>query len=97
LGKPRNDNDGRGIFSALDADSEGEEGKFYVWTKAELQQLLGNDFDVFADYFNVNETGFWENEHYILLRKKTDEEIANEHKMTLDQLQKKVSIWKGSC
>jgi len=31
-------------YSALDADSEGAEGKFYVWTKEELQRILGNDY-----------------------------------------------------
>ena len=36
-----------GFYSALDADSEGEEGKFYVWTKTELAQILGADFATF--------------------------------------------------
>jgi len=49
-----------GFYSALDADSEGEEGKYYVWKKQELQQILGTDFNLIADYFNVNEIGYWE-------------------------------------
>lgn len=48
------------FYSALDADSEGEEGMYYIWTKEELKSLLGEDFPLFADYFNVNSSGIWE-------------------------------------
>jgi len=73
------------FYSALDADSEGEEGKFYVWTKKELQDLLGDEFDLFSDYYNVNATGLWEGK-YILLRKKSREEIAKKYKITIGEL-----------
>ncbi len=56
------------FYSALDADSEGEEGKFYVWKKDELQEILGDQFDLASKYYNVNEKGFWEHGNYILLR-----------------------------
>src|SRR5689334_17286046 len=52
-----------GFYSALDADSEGEEGKYYVWTQEELERELGGDngdFALFRDYYNVNSIGFWE-------------------------------------
>lgn len=66
-----------GYFSALDADSEGIEGKYYVWTKEELHKLLDeNTFDIFCKYYNVNEIGYWEDENYILLRKSSDKELA---------------------
>ncbi|MBK6835825.1 MAG: thioredoxin domain-containing protein [Bacteroidetes bacterium] len=66
-----------GYFSALDADSEGVEGKYYVWTKEELHKLLDEkSFDVFCKYYNVNEIGYWEDENYILLRKDSDKELA---------------------
>jgi uncharacterized protein YyaL (SSP411 family) len=74
------------FYSALDADSEGVEGKYYVWTKKELEQILENDFAVFADYFNVNETGFWEHENYILLRHDDDERIADKHSISVNTL-----------
>ncbi|MBL0047453.1 MAG: thioredoxin domain-containing protein [Bacteroidetes bacterium] len=74
------------FYSALDADSEGEEGKYYVWKKTELEQLLGADFTLFAAYFNINEIGFWEHGNYILLRKKQDEEIANQLKIPVSEL-----------
>ncbi|MGB0176552.1 MAG: thioredoxin domain-containing protein, partial [Owenweeksia sp.] len=58
------------FYSALDADSEGEEGKFYIWTEAELQRLIPeNEWADFAAFYNVNENGYWEKDHYILLRK----------------------------
>ncbi len=78
------------FYSALDADSDGVEGKFYVWEKAELQALLGNDYDVMADYININEYGFWE-ENYILLRMEDDETIAQKHNLTLAELKTKVA------
>ncbi len=49
-----------GFYSALDADSEGEEGKFYVWSKAEIEETLGNDADLFCNYYNVTAKGNWE-------------------------------------
>jgi len=47
-----------GFFSAQDADSESVEGKFYVWTKHEIDDLLGEDGSrLFSDYFFVKEEG----------------------------------------
>ena len=41
------------FYSALDADSEGEEGKFYVWNETELKLFI-KDYPIFKDYYNVN-------------------------------------------
>jgi uncharacterized protein YyaL (SSP411 family) len=71
------------FYSAYDADSEGEEGKFYVWTKEELQSALSNDFDLFADYFQVNEIGYWEHDNYILMRNKNVAELAVKYNLTI--------------
>ena len=49
-----------GFYSAQDADSEGEEGKFYVWTKKEIQEILGNDSEIFCLYYDVTDGGNWE-------------------------------------
>jgi hypothetical protein len=61
---------GKGNFySAYDADSEGEEGKYYVWNKEELEQVLGDDFGIFSEYYHIDETGYWEHGNYILMRR----------------------------
>jgi uncharacterized protein len=49
-----------GFYSAFDADSEGEEGKFYVWKKQEIKKLLGKDADVFCLYYDVTDGGNFE-------------------------------------
>src|SRR5579864_123896 len=54
-----------GFYSAQDADSEGEEGKFYVWKKNEIPEIIGNDTDVFCLYFDVTDGGNFEG-HTIL-------------------------------
>ena len=48
-----------GYYSALDADSEGVEGKYYTWTWEEWQELIGND-EILMSYFGVSEEGNWE-------------------------------------
>jgi uncharacterized protein YyaL (SSP411 family) len=64
------------FYSALDADSEGEEGKYYVWTKEEAEAALGEDFPLFRDAYHIDSTGFWEDGNYILLRRERDAELA---------------------
>jgi hypothetical protein len=49
-----------GFFSALDADSEGMEGKFYTWTHEELTSLLGANAKDFCAYYQVTSEGNWE-------------------------------------
>ena len=62
------DMDAHGAFAASeDADSEGEEGRFYVWTKTEIDALLGSDAAAFSKAYNVTQDGNWEG-HTILQR-----------------------------
>lgn len=74
-----------GFYSALDADSEGVEGKFYTWTTPELRERLGDDFDWFADLYHIDNSplerteegaGNWEHGRNILHRTETDAEFA---------------------
>jgi uncharacterized protein len=55
-----------GFYSALDADSEGEEGKFYVWTKAEIETILGKDAAAFCETFDFSENGNWEHSNNVV-------------------------------
>lgn len=68
-----------GYYATLDADSDGEEGKFYIWTIEELKKVLTNDFDLFAKYYNVQEQNAWEEHKYILYKGNDENEflIAN--------------------
>jgi uncharacterized protein YyaL (SSP411 family) len=91
LTSPRTANGGRGFYSSLDADSEGEEGKFYLWTKNEIQNLLGKDTRLISDYYNITDSGNWEKGYNILYRTKTDETFAAETKIELRQLQEQVA------
>jgi len=82
------------FYSALDADSEGEEGKFYVWDKNELKLHIGVEFKIFKDYYNVNKKGLWQEGNYILLKKKTKKEIAKKHNIPVAVLEEKIQRWK---
>ena len=83
------------FYSAIDADSEGEEGKFYVWKKKELKALLGEDYMLFCDYYNVNNTGLWEHDNYILLRNQSDIIFCQNNKLDLNSLQKLKISWRS--
>lgn len=66
-------NENGGFYSALDADSEGVEGKFYTWGKAEIEQILGNDAKVFCEFFDITEHGNWEHTNILWIRKPVNE------------------------
>ena len=80
------------FYSALDADSEGEEGKFYVWKKEELQTILREDFDLIAEVFNVNSIGEWEDGNYVLIMRESLETIAKKHQLSLEKLKEKITV-----
>lgn len=82
------------FYASLDADSEGEEGKFYVWKFAEIQQILGTDAEFFMDYYNCSENGNWEHQNNILLRLESDENLAKKHQLSISQLQEKIKFCK---
>ncbi len=64
------------FFSALDADTEGEEGRFYTWTEEELRTALGSDFELAKAYFDIGGQALWEHGRNILRRGMHDAEFA---------------------
>jgi uncharacterized protein YyaL (SSP411 family) len=79
-----------GFHSAEDADSEGEEGKFYVWTPREIQQVLGTEMARrFCEVFDVTEAGNFEGQN-ILNRPKTLAQMAALRNWPLDELRQQM-------
>ncbi len=77
------------FYSSLDADSEGVEGKFYVWTEEELATVFQDEdqLKIFSNYYEVYKKGNWE-ESNILHRKKSAEEVAKISNITTAELDK---------
>lgn len=73
------------FYSALDADSEGEEGKFYVWKKSELDKAAGPHSDLIASYYSVIDSGNWEHGNNILTRNKPDHAFIGENDLTYEE------------
>ena len=73
-----------GLFSALDADSEGIEGKFYTWEKQEIDDLLGTDAAIFSDYYQVTAAGNWEHTN-ILWRTTNLQEFAKKNGLSNEE------------
>ena len=65
-----------GFFSTLDADSEGEEGKFYVWSRAEVMDILGEDGAAFCDLYDITERGNWEGSNILNVPRDPDPKLA---------------------
>ncbi|WP_109829420.1 thioredoxin domain-containing protein [Reichenbachiella versicolor] len=75
-----------GFYSSLDADSDGEEGKFYVWSKKEIDELLSEEEAlVIKKYYGITKSGNFEG-HNILVRSTDIETLAKSEKMSTDQL-----------
>lgn len=72
-----------GFYSALDADSEGEEGKFYNWSARELGEVLGDDADIFFDYYSIKEQGNWEADKNVPIRVQSEGDFLNKHNLTV--------------
>ena len=58
-----------GFCSAIDADSEGEEGKYYIWSKKEVDEALGEESNLFCKYYNVTSDGNWEGNNILHILK----------------------------
>jgi uncharacterized protein YyaL (SSP411 family) len=82
------------FYSTQDADSEGVEGKFFVWSLAEVEQVLGRDeARLFADIFDITSDGNWEG-HNIPHRSRGYDQEAKLHRMTEDELRRRLELSK---
>ena len=76
-----------GYFSALDADSEGVEGKFYTWSLAEIQELLKDDAVIFCKYYQIENAGNWEHTNILWVRD-SPEDFARLNGLELAEVEK---------
>ncbi len=78
-----------GFYASLDADSEGEEGKFYVWNEAEIDAVFNDETEseIFKTYFNVKRSGNWEKKN-ILWVTKPKATVIKKYKITEAELEK---------
>ncbi|MBI4463543.1 MAG: thioredoxin domain-containing protein [Acidobacteria bacterium] len=88
-----------GFYSTEDADSEGQEGKFYIWTLQEVQEALGEEAALFLSYYDVTEEGNWHHPgdahvpsgpKNILRVKRAPEEVAREHSLPVTELKRRL-------
>ena len=87
-----------GFYCALDADSLNtehhlEEGAFYVWKIKELKNIIGDDFELFSQVFNINTFGLWEDGNYVLIQNESLEAIAKKNAIEISILENKKKIW----
>lgn len=85
-----------GFYSALDADSEGEEGKFYVWKYDDVKALAVEDFELIADYYDVQQAGNWEGKN--VLRVVAEEEhLLKKYQLDQEAFDQKIATFKSSA
>jgi uncharacterized protein YyaL (SSP411 family) len=80
-----------GFYAALDADSQGEEGKYYVWQKEDVRQLLGKESALFCEYFDITSEGNWEGKNILRILKPINE-FAKEKDINEIELKKSINI-----
>ncbi|MEO9484950.1 MAG: thioredoxin domain-containing protein [Ekhidna sp.] len=82
-----------GFYSALDADSEGEEGKFYVWSYEEIVQLEKENAELITEYYDIKPNGNWEGKN--ALRVVVNEaELASKYELTPAEFNAKIQAFK---
>ncbi|MEK6300358.1 MAG: thioredoxin domain-containing protein [Acidobacteriota bacterium] len=84
------------FYSSEDADSEGEEGKFYVWTRQDVMSILGEDDGAtFCEFFNVTEAGNFEHGNSILNTPLPIEEFAEKKGANVEELRRSINASKA--
>lgn len=70
------------FYSGIDADSEGVEGKFYVWTKKEFTEVLGEKADLFTDWFGIDAESLWEEGLNVLTQWQDKKDFLQRHQLS---------------
>ncbi len=84
-----------GFYSSEDADSEGQEGKYYVWSRAEIESVLDpDDASLFCDVYGVSEAGNWEGVN-ILYQRRPLEAVAAEHGLPVEAVRSRLERCRG--
>ena len=81
-----------GFYSSLDADSEGEEGKYYVWSEKEIKEILKDDAALYADYYGITSNGNWEPHKNIPDVNFGDKNSAKKYQLSEKELQEKLVL-----
>lgn len=76
-----------GFYAALDADSEGVEGRFYVWSREEVVEVIGEEATIFCDFYDITEKGNWEHQNILNIRTKFSE-FARDRQIEPENLEK---------
>ena len=84
------------IYSSISADTNYKdgtksEGDFYVWEAEELKKILKDDFKWVSEYYNINQTGYWENDKYVFYQTISDKEYCEKQGVNLTQFNKKLN------
>ena len=82
--------EGGGFYSSQDADSEGEEGKFYVWSADEVRDILGEDAPLFMQMYDVTDGGNWEGSNILRLSMRASD-VAKRSNLDESQLRDKMA------
>ena len=85
-----------GYFAAIDADSEGEEGKYYVWTEEELEHIIQKDYSLFKKYYSIDSSKKMEGGKIVLYQSLEDETFIKEHQTTQKHLGDLKASWKAN-
>jgi hypothetical protein len=88
-------NENGGYFSAMDADTNGKEGVYYIWKKNELEFLLGNEFDLFSKFYGITENEVWENGNFVLFNTISIADFSKKESISEKELIAKLASWKN--
>ncbi len=78
-----------GFYASLDADSEGEEGRFYVWTTDQVRRIVGEeDFPIVKKYFGLDREARWEHGKNVLLVAHDAESLARTFHRPVDEIRR---------